>query len=91
MASSFSIGGRGTDVISLQQALNLLAPKTGAALSGTRLAALVEDGIFGPKTEARVKEFQTLARLKSDGLVGALTSKSLMAGTLSSTFAQRRR
>src|SRR4026209_2196867 len=46
---------------------------------------LVEDGIFGPKTLGRVREFQQRAALKVDGVVGALTWNTLemvLAGTL---------
>jgi peptidoglycan hydrolase-like protein with peptidoglycan-binding domain len=78
-------------VKSLQQALNLLVPRSSSLLAGSQLPALIEDGIFGPKTQARVKEFQAIARLKTDGIVGALTTKSLMAATLSSTFSHKRR
>lgn len=38
---------------------------------------LKEDGIFGPKTEDRVRTFQSRKSLKPDGIVGPLTLNSL--------------
>lgn len=37
------------------------------------------DGIFGPKTESAVKEFQSAHHLAADGIVGPLTWQSLVA------------
>lgn len=51
-------GSRGEDVVKLQKTLN----QTGANL--------VVDGIFGPKTEAAVKYFQTQKGLVVDGIGG---------------------
>jgi hypothetical protein len=41
-----------------------------------KLGGLVDDGIFGTKTEAKVKEFQKSRNLTPDGVVGALTWKA---------------
>ncbi|WP_052807363.1 N-acetylmuramoyl-L-alanine amidase [Risungbinella massiliensis] len=42
-----------------------------------QLGGLVVDGIFGPKTEARVKAFQKQKKLAVDGIVGPITWRSL--------------
>jgi len=57
-------GSNGNDVLELQRGLNLLLntqPK------------LAEDGVYGPKTFARVREFQGSRSLAPDGVVGAKT------------------
>jgi peptidoglycan hydrolase-like protein with peptidoglycan-binding domain len=38
------------------------------------------DGIFGPKTNSRVKQYQASRRLVVDGVVGPMTLASLEAG-----------
>jgi peptidoglycan hydrolase-like protein with peptidoglycan-binding domain len=50
----------------VQRMLNVLA--------GT---PLVVDGIFGPKTQARVVQFQQQKKLSPDGIVGPLTGNAL--------------
>ncbi|MEG3627509.1 peptidoglycan-binding domain-containing protein [Streptomyces poriticola] len=42
-------------------------------------APLAVDGIFGPKTEARVKSFQQWERITVDGIVGPMTWRSIRA------------
>ena len=59
---NLSIGCTGTDVKNLQLSLNNHPP--------TDLPPLNPDGIFGPKTLARVKEFQENNGLADDGIVG---------------------
>lgn len=61
-------GSRGTDVTYLQQRLAVLGYKPGAA-----------DGIFGSKTLAAVKAFQTDHKLAVDGIAGPKTWAALAA------------
>ncbi|MFV0306877.1 MAG: peptidoglycan-binding domain-containing protein [Desertimonas sp.] len=42
---------------------------------------LETDGIFGPRTEAAVRHFQTTAGLEADGLVGPATQAALFAAS----------
>jgi peptidoglycan hydrolase-like protein with peptidoglycan-binding domain len=63
-------GCTGTDVRNLQLVLNLQR--------GPHDQRIGEDGIFGPETRARVKAFQTYAKLKPDGIVGPLTFAALV-------------
>lgn len=62
-------GSTGKTVKMLQTALNYEG-----MTAQPRLAA---DGIFGPKTEARVKEFQRALALAADGIVGPRTYEQL--------------
>lgn len=62
---NLSWGSYGQAVRDLQQAMNKLPP--------TLLALLTVDGRFGPKTRARVLEFQGNNRLAADGIVGPKT------------------
>ena len=50
------------------------------ALRRTPNLGLVVDGVFGPKTETAVKEFQQGAGLTADGIVGPLTWNALPDG-----------
>ena len=59
-------GSRGTEVKTLQAALNKFAPY-----------GLKEDGVFGAKTETAVKDFQFHKELKIDGVVGPKTWEAL--------------
>lgn len=62
-------GSTGQEVKNLQTALNYHLPNA--------LPLLVVDSLFGPKTRARVMQFQTLHRLKVDGIVGPETHRAL--------------
>lgn len=59
-------GMKGGQVAVVQKALNLIA--------GT---ALVEDGDFGPSTQAAVVSFQKFFKLAPDGVVGPKTKSML--------------
>jgi murein L,D-transpeptidase YcbB/YkuD len=41
------------------------------------------DGIFGPRTDAFVRGFQTALGIQSDGIVGPITWRALVSGMLS--------
>ena len=69
MARLLSRGTTGVDVSELQAGLNFHVRSPAKPLN--------PDGIFGPLTEARVREFQKLAALKVDGLVGPNTIAAL--------------
>ncbi len=60
------LGSRGPDVVELQTKLNYVGFNVGKA-----------DGIFGTMTEQGVKSFQKANGLTQDGIVGAMTTKSL--------------
>ncbi|NNE98577.1 MAG: peptidoglycan-binding protein [Pyrinomonadaceae bacterium] len=62
-------GTRGRNVEWLQIKLNTVTP--------SYLPVLSADGIFGSKTDARVREFQKLSRLKVDGIAGSNTLAKL--------------
>lgn len=64
-------GDNGPRVATLQLNLNARQP--------TMLSLLAVDGAFGPKTQARVKEFQSQNQLTSDGIAGRLTMARLAA------------
>jgi peptidoglycan hydrolase-like protein with peptidoglycan-binding domain len=66
MASQVQYGSKGSDVKKLQQTLNR---------SGYKLA---EDGIFGAKTQAAVKDYQKKNKLAVDGIVGTQTWNTLV-------------
>src|SRR5690348_16181526 len=65
------VGAHGPEVCILQTRLNSKAPTT--------LPLLSIDGAFGPKTLARVREFQRNAGLSADGVVGPKTWEHLLA------------
>jgi Putative peptidoglycan binding domain len=65
-----SYGAAGPAVKLLQQYLNLLP---------SQLLQLVEDGVFGSKTRARVHEFQSANALAPDAVVGPLTWDAILA------------
>ncbi len=74
MMRNLSSGCTGTDVKNLQLALNSQPPSD--------LPPLAPDGIFGPKTLARVKEYQANNGLAADGIVGPKTFAALSGAGL---------
>jgi hypothetical protein len=73
MPRTLSIGSTGPEVSQLQLRLNLKLP--GAS------PPLAVDGIFGPKTLGRVKDFQAANGLEVDGIVGPKTWAALGTGS----------
>jgi peptidoglycan hydrolase-like protein with peptidoglycan-binding domain len=73
MAAYLRTGSTGENVRQLQEVLNFLVKPQ---------PLLKVDGIFGPKTQASVVQFQELAKLSADGIVGPLTSKALVGSVL---------
>ncbi|MCZ2155977.1 MAG: peptidoglycan-binding protein, partial [Bryobacterales bacterium] len=71
MPRKLMFGSQGQDVADLQSKLNKRPP--------TKYPLLVVDGIFGVKTLARVKEFQSANTLVMDGIVGAKTWDALLS------------
>ena len=69
-----TIGSTGPDVSQVQGLLNRRPP--------TLFPPLKTDGVFGPKTAARVKEFQRNNGLKIDGLVGPKTLGQLRGASV---------
>lgn len=72
MAQNLSRGSQGQEVRALQDALNYQIRR------GTPLKV---DGIFGPMTEARVREFQKANGLVVDGIAGPNTQAQLYEAT----------
>jgi len=64
-----SSGMKGADVYAVQAALNYHIRCAGPPLA--------LDGIFGPKTDGRLRKFQKLNTLKADGIVGPRTRRML--------------
>jgi peptidoglycan hydrolase-like protein with peptidoglycan-binding domain len=52
-------------------------------LSGDPSKGLQVDGIFGPKTDAFVRDFQRALGITVDGIVGPVTWRALVSGMLS--------
>ncbi|NES64081.1 MAG: peptidoglycan-binding protein [Okeania sp. SIO2D1] len=76
VSSSFSLpvlrnGSNGSDVTLVQRLLN-----------NAGYGSLVEDGIFGSRTDTAVKEFQKDRNLTVDGVVGSQTWKALLPPTI---------
>jgi peptidoglycan hydrolase-like protein with peptidoglycan-binding domain len=74
------IGSSGPDVRDLQEILNLTVPVK---------PLLTVDGLFGPKTAARVVMFQKQAQLVPDGVVGYMTCKALVGAVFDDLRSKR--
>jgi len=66
------VGSRGADVERIQRCLNSLRSRFPS------IGQLTVDGVFGPRTQASVMEFQRIMGLNPDGIVGPLTWGRLM-------------
>ncbi|OII59998.1 hypothetical protein BJP40_12010 [Streptomyces sp. CC53] len=64
--------GNRAGVLCVQRGVNNWAQRTGQG------RPLVEDKLFGSKTEAWVKKFQRASRLSVDGIVGKNTGNSIL-------------
>jgi hypothetical protein len=71
LVSQVQIGSQGPQVMAVQDSMNRF--QTVEPGSGLAALPLTVDGQFGPKTNARVKEFQAKNSLVSDGVVGPKT------------------
>jgi peptidoglycan hydrolase-like protein with peptidoglycan-binding domain len=80
--STLKMGMTSSQVMSLQQTLNMTSCKV--ATSGTGSAGM-ESSYFGAKTKAAVECFQAANGLTADGVVGAMTGAKLAAVTAVST------
>lgn len=85
MARLLSMGATGLDVLELQSALNfhIRSPAT----------PLKPDEHFGPLTDARLREFQRLAGIQVDGIVGPVTIAALyraVKGTVEASLKPRK-
>lgn len=65
--SVLSLGSRGVGVLNLQYYINYLSEFY------STIPSVAQDGIFGPDTEAAVRDMQTTFGLVSDGIVGEQT------------------
>ena len=66
--STLAVGSKGAAVRALQGRLNIVFPS---------YSRLIVDGIYGPATEAVIKEFQRRSKLVADGIVGPATRAAL--------------
>lgn len=75
LVNQVQIGSQGSQVMIVQDSMNRLQDvQPGAAFASLPLAV---DGLFGPKTHARVKEFQDQNDLTPDGIVGPMTRAAI--------------
>lgn len=72
-SSYLRIGSGGTNVTRVQQFLRSVFPAYRWSVNVRRGVLIGVDGVFGPQTDAWVKEFQRRTNLEQDGVVGPLT------------------
>jgi hypothetical protein len=75
LVNQVSVGFQGSQVTIVQDAMNRI--QDADPLSGDSFPLLELDGLFGPKTNARVKEFQSKNSLVADGIVGPRTREAI--------------
>jgi peptidoglycan hydrolase-like protein with peptidoglycan-binding domain len=73
------IGSQGRDVVEIQTDLNIIGMPFMAYGTDppSRLPQLKIDGLYGPLTDRRVREFQRDRDLVSDGIVGPKTYRAI--------------
>ena len=65
------LGSRGEEVRRIQKYLNVISD------AYPQIPKVIEDGIFGPGTQAAVLAFQSLFGLTTDGIVALLTYNNI--------------
>lgn len=75
LVSQVQIGSQGQQVMMVQDSMNRFQNVDPS--SGNSFPLLTVDGQFGPKTNARVKEFQGKNKLVADGIVGPRTRSAI--------------
>lgn len=79
---TLQMGSTGSQVLALQQTLNMTACKVATSGAGS---PGMESTTFGPRTKAAVQCFQSSNGLTTDGVVGPMTGAKLAAVTGSTT------
>lgn len=69
LGKNYSVGAQGSDVMKIQQALQLAGFSPGPI-----------DGKFGPRTKTAVQSFQSAQGIVVDGIVGPITWVRLLSG-----------
>ena len=72
------VGSGGADVRRIQVVLNQCMLQPNNQITRPPMRRIAEDGVFGGKTAAMVREFQRLNQLDQDGVVGPVTSYMLL-------------
>lgn len=72
------VGSGGADVRRIQVVLNQCMLQPNNQVTRPPMRRIAEDGVFGGKTAAMVREFQRLNQLDQDGVVGPVTSYMLL-------------